>query len=58
MTPQVYRVIQMNELRHIVRGAQNKLKDMEWSDDYVIAKAARIAWDDLEKAFRRLGGFQ
>lgn len=46
-----------NPLRTIIRRAQDETKQLQWSKDPKIAKAAGRQWDRLERLFQLLGPF-
>ena len=47
-----------NPLRKIIKQALDDTKNLEWSNDRDISKAAIIQWDRLNKIFQKLGSFE
>ncbi len=48
----------MNKLRDIIREAQNKVKDLEWSQDLVVAVLATKIWTQLEAIRHELCSYE
>lgn len=58
MIPTDHYFIEMNIIRAAIRKAQSTVKQLEWSENQIVSAQARKAWEDLDKIFKRLGGFE